>query len=114
MSKKFEKDKLNLNHEKNALSFRNLSFLNNNSRIFDFKLLTILILLIAFVLVFLNNSTFNSFLTPTLSKQDLHTSKQHQMAQSTQENDAWKHAKTIYEFQAPDINGNIIELSKYK
>jgi hypothetical protein len=36
------------------------------------------------------------------------------MAQSTQENDAWKHAKTIYEFQAPDINGNIIELSKYK
>jgi hypothetical protein len=36
------------------------------------------------------------------------------MAQSAENNDAWKHAKTIYEFQAPDIDGKLVDLSKYK
>jgi len=118
MSNKLIKDKLdNDDDEKDALSHRKSSLLNNNSRTYDFKYLltTILILLIAFVLVFVNNSTFNSFLnTPTLFKQDLHTSEQTQMAQSAQDNEAWKHAKTIYEFQAPDIDGKTVDLSKYK
>jgi hypothetical protein len=116
MSNKLEKDKVNSNDEKNALSYRNSSLLNNHSRKYDFKYLfsTILILFIAFVLVFLNNSSLNSFLIPTLSKQNLHTTDQNQMAQSAENNDAWKHAKTIYEFQAPDIDGKLVDLSKYK
>ena len=28
--------------------------------------------------------------------------------------DNWKNAQSIYEFKAPDIDGNIVDLSKYK
>jgi hypothetical protein len=28
--------------------------------------------------------------------------------------DNWKNAQSIYEFKASDINGNIVDLSKYK
>lgn len=36
------------------------------------------------------------------------------MATAATSDEAWKNAKTIYEFKARDINGNEIDLSKYK
>ena len=33
---------------------------------------------------------------------------------ATASGESWKNAKTVYEFQAKDIDGNLVDLSKYK
>lgn len=80
-----------------------------------FFVLSLLILCTAyFVLAF--NTNQNSFLATlsniyTVSKQDISTKNEVKMASSSED---WKKATSIYEFSAQDIEGNDVQLSKYK
>lgn len=69
------------------------------------------VLIIAYLIILaLNNSTANFFL-PYFVRKNYSKDTKFEMAQ---DNNAWKDAKSIYEFSAKDIDGNMVELSKYK
>nr|AIL94180.1 glutathione peroxidase [Brachionus koreanus] len=77
----------------------------------NFLILSSLVIIIAYlILLALNNSTANYFL-PYFFRSDFSTNTKSEMAE---ENNSWKQAKSIYEFSAKDIDGNLVELSKYK
>jgi len=68
---------------------------------------------------------FNSSISSTLEKALFSTSSSNQFVNSNSKEATvkeqmaeggvdWKNAQSIYEFKAPDIDGNIVDLSKYK
>lgn len=85
-----------------------------------FKLIifsSIFILSLAYLIIVFNSSSSTStllksslFSTTSFLFSPKETSKQDMAAESVE----WKNAKTIYEFSALDIEGNNIDLSKYK
>jgi hypothetical protein len=107
--------------EKNKLAhfghFINLKFLS----------VSILVLTCAYTLSLVINSPvsrnlifpFSYFSTQSLpvnnkQSQDNVNLDQKRMAAADSTSDSWKNAKTIYEFSATDIDGNLVDLSKYK
>lgn len=102
----------------NKSSFSSLNRQNNKPSFFSltnsfktFLFLSSLVIIIAYLIILaLNNSTLNTVL-PFFIRRDSSTGTKFDMAQ---ENNSWKDAKSIYEFSANDIDGNLVELSKYK
>jgi hypothetical protein len=51
---------------------------------------------------------------PTVGSLNLFASEYSTKKNMATSGDSWKNAKSIYEFQAKDIDGNLVEMSRYK
>ena len=85
----------------------------NTSKYFlKFFIPSLLILCIAyFVVLAFDTSAWPLATILNLSKRGLSTQQDQNMANS---GETWKNAQNIYEFQVKDIDGNVVEMSKYK
>jgi hypothetical protein len=89
---------------------------------FTFKsfLASIIVLSFAYLILVFNSSTSSSlekalFSTSSSIQLNKNTPKEVKNSDEMAEGgDNWKNAHSIYEFKAPDIDGNIVDLSKYK
>ena len=71
---------------------------------------SLLILCIAiFVVLAFEPSILSSWSVLNLFKRELSTK-----SEMAADNESWKNAKNIYEFQAKDIDGNLVDMAKYK
>jgi hypothetical protein len=100
--------------------------INNDKKpaLYSFKKIiffSAIVLLLAFTILALKPSLITKSYLFQLS--NIHTSfknnNQEDLLKNTQKTmataiDSWKNAKSIYEFEAKDIEGNVIDLSKYK
>ena len=89
------------------------SFLKN--KFFNLKtfLASILVLSFAYLIVVFNKSITSSIEGKLFFSTNSAHNKQPD-SEMAEGGDDWKNAKSIYEFKAPDINGNMVELEKYK
>lgn len=102
---------------KTESSFSSLNQKNNKQSLFSlnsfkkFSFTSSIVLLISYLVILALNNSTTSFLLPYFIQRDFSSNTKFEMAQ---ENNAWKDAKSIYEFSAKDIDGNVVNLSKYK
>jgi len=89
---------------------------------FTFKsfLASIIVLSFAYLILVFNSSISSSlekalFSTSSSIQSHKNTPKEAKISDEMAEGgDNWKNAQSIYEFKAPDIDGKIVDLSKYK
>ena len=90
---------------------------------FKYLVASILVLSFAYFILVLNPSTSKLtaqiFSTQTNTndlsqKPDKNTDKMAESNAASDNSDNWKNAQSIYEFTAPDIEGKMVEMSKYK
>lgn len=91
------------------------NFHNNNkifrSRVFIFSALSLIPISYLVFQVLQQNP---SFLSATTTRLFTSTSKEQTPEMATSNEVDWKNAKTIYEFSAKDIDGNQLDLNKFK
>ena len=102
---------MNDNKKPNEKKIKAHNFFNFNLKLF---FSSIIILSFAYLIIVFSKSISNSiersfFFSASANKNDIKPEKE--MAEGGND---WKNAKTIYEFKAPDINGNMVDLEKYK
>lgn len=103
---------------KTKSSFSSLNQENNKPSLFGlsnffkkFLFISSIVLLISYLTILALNNSTTRFLLPHFIQRDFSSNTKFEMAQ---DNNAWKDAKSIYEFSAKDIDGKEVELSKYK
>lgn len=79
-------------------------------------ILSILLILLSYIILQALQQNSKYFIIPTASRLFSSTPVVNEGSEmATASNDeSWKNAKAIYEFKANDIDGNLIDLSKYK
>ena len=102
---------MNDNKKPNEKKLKTHTFFNLNFKTF---LASILVLSFAYLIIVFNKSISNSIersFSFSTSTNNNNIDSEKKMAEGGND---WKSAQTIYEFKAPDINGNMVDLEKYK
>lgn len=111
VNKEEKKTHSSLSSQSKATNFHN----NNNkifhSRVFIFSALSLIPISYLVFQVLQQNP---SFLSATTTRLFTSTSKEQTPEMATSNEVDWKNAKTIYEFSAKDIDGNQLDLNKFK
>ena len=92
----------------NKIKNNNTNKERKNSK-FSFFLLPILVLCVAFFLFYTDPSAYVFYFRSKNNNQNI---EKNEMAAAS--DNSWKEAKTIYEFKANNIDGELVDLSKYK